>query len=89
MIEPFSSVIAFIRLLKEFFPNKKTRKVIAADFVYSFNRLFDPKVSSAMSLLDNVEKTKGFEAPTAIRADQFFINGVRLPYFKFPRNPTD
>ncbi len=33
--------------------------------------------------------TKGFEAPAAIRADQFFINGVRLPYFKFPRNPSD
>jgi len=30
----------------------------------------------------------GFEASTAIRADQIFINGVRLPYFKFPRNPT-
>ena len=30
----------------------------------------------------------GFEAPTAIRADQILINGVRLPYFKFPRNPT-
>jgi uncharacterized protein GlcG (DUF336 family) len=33
--------------------------------------------------------TKGFEAPAAIRADQVFVNGVRLPYFKFPRNPTD
>jgi uncharacterized protein GlcG (DUF336 family) len=33
--------------------------------------------------------TKGFEAPEAIRADQVFVNGVRLPYFKFPRNPTD
>jgi uncharacterized protein GlcG (DUF336 family) len=32
--------------------------------------------------------TLGFEAPTAIRADQIFISGVRLPYFKFPRNPT-
>jgi uncharacterized protein GlcG (DUF336 family) len=32
--------------------------------------------------------TKGFEAPTNIRADQITINGVRLPYFKFPRNPT-
>jgi uncharacterized protein GlcG (DUF336 family) len=30
----------------------------------------------------------GFEAPAAIRADQIFIEGVRLPYFKFPRNPT-
>jgi len=33
--------------------------------------------------------TQGFEAPTAIRADQTLIDGVRLPYFKFPRNPTD
>ena len=33
--------------------------------------------------------TKGFEAPTAIRADQISINAVRLPYFKFPPNPTD
>jgi uncharacterized protein GlcG (DUF336 family) len=33
--------------------------------------------------------TKGFEAPDAIRADQILINGVPLPYFKFPRNPTD
>ncbi len=33
--------------------------------------------------------TKGFEAPSSIRADQISINGVRLPYFKFPRNPTD
>jgi uncharacterized protein GlcG (DUF336 family) len=33
--------------------------------------------------------TAGFEAPTQIRADQISINGVRLPYFLFPRNPTD
>jgi uncharacterized protein GlcG (DUF336 family) len=33
--------------------------------------------------------TKGFEAPPNMRADQISINGVRLPYFKFPRNPTD
>jgi len=33
--------------------------------------------------------TKGFEAPPSIRADQISISGVRLPYFKFPRNPTD
>lgn len=33
--------------------------------------------------------TKGFEAPEPIRADQVLIDGVRLPYFKFPRNPTD
>jgi uncharacterized protein GlcG (DUF336 family) len=33
--------------------------------------------------------TKGFEAPASIRADQIMDQGVRLPYFKFPRNPTD
>ena len=31
----------------------------------------------------------GFMAPDAIRADQIFIEGVRLPYQKFPENPTD
>jgi uncharacterized protein GlcG (DUF336 family) len=30
----------------------------------------------------------GFEPPAAIRADQVMIQGVRLPYLKFPRNPT-
>jgi uncharacterized protein GlcG (DUF336 family) len=29
------------------------------------------------------------QAPTNIRADQLSIRGVRLPYFKFPRNPTN
>ena len=33
--------------------------------------------------------TKGFEAPMNIRADQIIDQGVRLPYFKFPRNPTN
>src|ERR1700744_129658 len=48
----------------ELFKNGKGRKVIASDFVYSFNRLFNPKVSSAMSLLDNIDKTQkgGFES---------------------------
>jgi hypothetical protein len=31
----------------------------------------------------------GLEAPTAIRADQVTVRGVRLPYLKFPRNPTE
>ena len=30
-----------------------------------------------------------FQAPATVRADQIFIRGVRLPYFKFPRNPTN
>ncbi len=31
---------------------------------------------------------QGFDAPDNIRADQVSIDGVRLPYLKFPRNPT-
>jgi len=31
----------------------------------------------------------GFEAPAAIRADQVILQGVRLPYMKFPTNPTN
>jgi uncharacterized protein GlcG (DUF336 family) len=31
----------------------------------------------------------GFEAPTQIRADQIVVDGVRLPYQKFPENPTN
>lgn len=30
----------------------------------------------------------GFEAPEALRADQFFVRGARLPYVKFPRHPN-
>ncbi len=30
----------------------------------------------------------GFEPAEAIRADQIVIDGVRLPYLSFPRNPT-
>jgi uncharacterized protein GlcG (DUF336 family) len=33
--------------------------------------------------------TLGFEAPATMRADQVTDQGVRLPYFKFPRNPTN
>ena len=28
----------------------------------------------------------GFAAPTAVRADQFFVRSIRLPYIKFSRN---
>jgi uncharacterized protein GlcG (DUF336 family) len=31
----------------------------------------------------------GFEAPSGMRADRVFDQGVRLPYIKFPRNPVD
>ena len=31
----------------------------------------------------------GYEPPETIRADQISIDNVRLPFFKFPRNPED
>ncbi len=31
----------------------------------------------------------GFQPPASVRADQILVRGVRLPYFKFPRNPTN
>lgn len=48
------------------FNNGKGRRVTAKDFAYSFERLYDSKVSSALSYLENIdcnEKTnyKGFE----------------------------
>lgn len=50
------------------FEGGKGRKVVAKDFVFSFNRLFDARVSSAMTLLNNIDRTektnyKGFAAP--------------------------
>ncbi len=34
------------------------------------------------------QAAKGFDTPENLRADQLHINNVRLPYIKFPRNPT-
>jgi uncharacterized protein GlcG (DUF336 family) len=33
--------------------------------------------------------SNGFTPPAAIRADQFFVRGVRLPFVKFPRSPNN
>ncbi|HXB41560.1 MAG TPA: ABC transporter substrate-binding protein [Bacteroidia bacterium] len=63
----------------EVFGEKKTRKVIASDFVYSFNRLNDSKVSSAMTLIDNVDKAKGFEAPD----DSTFVINLKESFSPF------
>jgi uncharacterized protein GlcG (DUF336 family) len=32
---------------------------------------------------------QGFEAPANSHADRVFVDGVRMPYLKFPRNPTN
>ncbi|MFL5752200.1 MAG: ABC transporter substrate-binding protein [Bacteroidia bacterium] len=77
----------------EVFPQGKGRKVRAGDFVYSFNRLYDSKVSSAMSLLDNVNKKaqdseNGFSAPndstfriTLIEPFSPFLGILTMKYF--------
>jgi len=31
----------------------------------------------------------GFAAPSSLAADQYFVRGVRLPYFNFPPNPEN
>jgi oligopeptide transport system substrate-binding protein len=48
----------------EYFDGGIGRKVTATDFVFSFNRLLDPSVSSATTLLTHVNRKKsgGFEA---------------------------
>ncbi|MFN6038717.1 MAG: ABC transporter substrate-binding protein, partial [Bacteroidota bacterium] len=38
------------------FPGGKGRNVVAQDFVYSFGRLFDPKISRALSLVEIIKK---------------------------------
>jgi peptide/nickel transport system substrate-binding protein len=66
------------------FPDKKGRKVIANDFVYSFNRLYDASSSSAMSLLTNIDRSdntnyKGFYASN----DSTFVIYLKQPFSAF------
>lgn len=66
------------------FENGKGRKVIAKDFVISFNRLYDARVSSAVSLLSNIDRTektgyKGFSATN----DSTFIVYLKEPFSAF------
>ncbi len=37
---------------------------------------------------DSAQAYVGFEPADSIKADQIILNNVRLPYLKFPRNPT-
>lgn len=67
----------------EFFTDGKGRKVTSKDFVYTFNRLLDPEISSATSLLAyvNNKEQKGFEAPN----DSTFIIHLEKPFTPFLR----
>ncbi|MGQ0829933.1 MAG: ABC transporter substrate-binding protein [Bacteroidota bacterium] len=62
----------------ELFTDGKGRKVTSGDFVYSFNRLLDPKISGATTLLTYVDK-KGFEAPD----DSTFVIHLSRPFTPF------
>ena len=51
--------------------------------------LHNPQFSGAkLNALAAAQAAVGFEPPANVRADQVTIQGVRLPYLKFPRNPT-
>ncbi len=67
----------------KFLAGGKGRKVTAGDFVYSFNRLYNGTVSSAVSLLSNVDtiNQKGFIA----RDDSTFIIHLKKPFTPFLR----
>ncbi len=66
------------------FADGKGRRVIASDFVYSFNRLFDAKVSSAISFMQYIDKgdtipKKSFEALN----DSTFVLYLKAPFAPF------
>ncbi|MDQ3048978.1 MAG: ABC transporter substrate-binding protein, partial [Bacteroidota bacterium] len=63
----------------EFFENGKGRKVTSKDFVYSFSRLLDPKVSSALTLLSSVKDASGFIAAD----DSTFVINLEKPFTPF------
>ncbi len=66
------------------FPGGKGRKVIASDFVHSFFRLFDARVSDATTMLNNVDRVypgsyQGFLAPN----DSTFVIYLKKPFAPF------
>lgn len=66
------------------FENGKGRKVTAKDFAISFNRLYDARVSSAVSLLSNIDRTektgyKGFASTN----DSTFVVYLKEPISAF------
>lgn len=64
-----------------YFPDGKGRKVTAADFVYSFTRLMDARVSNATTLLTSVNTKNGkpFEASN----DSTFVIHMEKPFAPF------
>ena len=70
------------------FPNGKGRKVIAQDFVYSFNRILDPATASTGAWVFNgkvLEKAKGIVSDTAFKAlnDSTLLIYLNEPFIAF------
>lgn len=75
------------------FDGGKGRKVTAKDFEFSFNRLYDSRVSSAMSLLSNIDRTEktSYNGFVAVNDSVFevhlkepfsaFLNILAMKYF--------
>ena len=66
------------------FDDEKGRLVTAHDFVFSFNRLYDPRVSGALSYVTNIDRTektnyKGFSAEN----DTTLIIHLKEPFSAF------
>ncbi len=66
------------------FENEKGRLVTAKDFVFSLNRLYDPRVSGALSYVTNIDRTektnyKGFSAEN----DTTLIIYLKEPFSAF------
>lgn len=66
----------------ELFQNGKGRKVVASDFVYSFQRIIDPKFASSGAWIfnDKVEGPTSFEA----KDDTTFVIHLKKPFPAFP-----
>jgi peptide/nickel transport system substrate-binding protein len=62
----------------ELFPNGKGRKVVAADFIYSFNRLLDEKVASPGAWL--VRGKIATENPYEAVNDSTLVIRLNIPY---------
>jgi oligopeptide transport system substrate-binding protein len=84
------------------FEGGKGRKVTAKDFEFSFNRLYDTRVSSAMSLLTNVDRSErtGYNGFAAVNDSVFevhlkepfsaFLNILTMKYFSvIPHEAVD
>jgi peptide/nickel transport system substrate-binding protein len=66
------------------FEKEKGRKVTAKDFVFSFNRLYDARVSSAVSLLANIDRSEktGYKGFTSVN-DSTFVVYLKEPISAF------